>query len=221
MVHDGGKWLCGLQEVHKLRSHSSIIEPVYYGAGRAHYDDADTRAPCIVYSMGSNNEFSFERRVRKIAPGCEIHTFDPTVKETGDGKATYDRYHGDFGFGGTDGVTNTIGTRQFPIKSIATIMSELKHSHVDYLKVDVEGFEWEFLSKVDWSVTKVGQILVELHPQLGRGGRALTAKDVDIVFTKLEKAGYRLISLEPVTYRNWGQVELVFIRKDWQPSGNW
>jgi hypothetical protein len=36
-------------------------------------------------------------------------------------------------------------------------------------KVDVESFEWDlFLSTVDWSSTKVGQLLIEFHPQLGR-----------------------------------------------------
>jgi hypothetical protein len=206
-VHDGGKWLCGLQEVHKMRSASGTR----YGIAESHYD-----LPCIVYSMGSNNEFSFERRVRTIAPGCEIHTFDPTVKETGDGEDAYDIYHGDFGFGGKDAEGG-----KFPVKSIATIMKEMKHTHVDYLKADVEGYEWEFLSTVDWSTTKVGQILIEFHPQLGRGGVEPTAKDIDAVFTKLEEAGYRLISLEPVTKNNFGQVELVFMHKDWEPSGNW
>lgn len=107
------------------------------------------------------------------------------------------------------------------MKSIATIMEELKHTHVDYLKVDVEGYEWEFLSTVDWGTTKVGQILIEFHPQFRRGGVEPTAKDMDAIFTKLEDAGYYIISLEPVTYTNFGQVELVFMHKDWQPSGSW
>ena len=38
-----------------------------YGIAK-HYDDT-----CIVYSMGSRNKFDFERRVRTLAPGCEIH----------------------------------------------------------------------------------------------------------------------------------------------------
>jgi hypothetical protein len=35
---------------------------------------------CLVYSFGSNNDFSFENAVTaEISAGCEIHTFDPTV----------------------------------------------------------------------------------------------------------------------------------------------
>ena len=218
--HDGGKWLCGLREVHaerrQQRSESagettSNADGYHYGVGR-HYD----KQPCIVYSMGSNDDFSFEERVREEAPGCEIHTFDPTIGETGRGKPFYDSYHGDYGFGGRDTAKGE--GQAFPVKSINTIMRELDHIHVDYLKIDVEGYEWEFFDAVDWSVTKVGQLLVEVHPFAKYG---VDAKKLDAIFTKLEMAGFRLISLEPVTYTNFGQVEHVFIHKDWRPDGKW
>jgi hypothetical protein len=32
-------------------------------------------------------------------------------------------------------------------------MKELNHTHVDYLKIDVEGFEWIFCSTVNWNCT--------------------------------------------------------------------
>jgi hypothetical protein len=210
--HDGGKWLCGLNEVHDLRR-KTITADDNYGANKKHYDDK----PCIVYSMGSNNEFSFEEQVRMVAPGCEIHTFDPTVKETGKGENIYDQYHESYGFGG---INSNEGP--FPVKSIETITKELNHTHVDYLKVDVEGFEWTFFDAVDWTKTKVGQLLVEVHPQLGRSdGKEPTAKQLNEIFTKLENAGFYLMSLEPVTYQHFGQVEAVFMHKDWRPDGNW
>jgi FkbM family methyltransferase len=202
-IHDGGKWLCGLQEVHTLRSERGKT----YGVHQLYNDTTK----CIVYSMGSNNEFSFERRIRTVAPGCEVHTFDPTVVESGDGKDAYDTYHGDYGFGGKDATKGL----SFPIKSIATIMNELKHTHVDYLKVDVEGYEWNFLSEVEWGSTRVGHILIELHPALGLDRKKLTALDLDTIFTRLEDAGFYLISLEPVTRSDYRQVELVFLHKNW------
>jgi hypothetical protein len=91
--HDGGKWLCGLNEVHDLRRETTTAD-YDYGAKKKHYDSK----PCIVYSMGSNNDFSFEEQVRMVAPGCEIHTFDPTIKETGKGKNIYDQYHDSYGY---------------------------------------------------------------------------------------------------------------------------
>lgn len=206
VLHDGGKWICGLQETHALRS----LPGRRYGVSK-HYEKS-----CIVYSMGSANKFHFEQRVRSIAPGCEIHTFDPTGAETGDGKAYYDTYHGDYGFGGADSSTKY----RFPVKSLGTIVKELGHSHVDYLKIDVEGFEWEFFDAVDWAELNVGQILIELHPGLRRVvSKDPTAKEMNEIFNKLENAGFYLISLEPVTYTNFGQVEAVFLHKDWRPGG--
>ena len=35
--------------------------------------------PCLIYSVGSNNDFSFEVAAHGMYPQCEIHTFDPTV----------------------------------------------------------------------------------------------------------------------------------------------
>jgi hypothetical protein len=196
--------------VHDLRR-KALSAGDDYGANKKHYDDK----PCIVYSMGSNNDFSFEEQVRMVAPGCEIHTFDPTIKETGKGKNIYDQYHDSYGFGGIDSDEG-----RFAVKSIGTITKELKHTHVDFLKVDVEGYEWTFLDAVDWRQTKVGQLLVEIHPAKGRT-KEPTAKELNTIFNKLENAGFYLISIEPVTYSNFGQVEAVFMHKNWSPDGNW
>jgi hypothetical protein len=207
--HDGGKWLCGAQELHQSRRRPSAE----YGVGQ-HYNRNNS---CIVYSMGSCNQFDFEERVRHIAPGCEIHTFDPTFAESGIGKPFYDAYHGDYGFGGIDNTEE-----RFPVKSLPTIMKELGHKHVDYLKIDVEGYEWPFLDAVDWSVVRIGNLLMELHPSPD-GKKFLgvnpTAKEMNDIFDKLEQAGFYEISLEPVTFTNFGQVEIVFIHKDWRPEG--
>lgn len=59
--HDGGKWICGLQEL-----------------GRA--PRAQRKGGCVVYSIGSNNQFAFEKQVHHVAKSCDIHTFDPTVR---------------------------------------------------------------------------------------------------------------------------------------------
>ena len=42
-----------------------------------------SRENCLVYSIGSFNEFSFENSIfQKILDSCEIHTFGSTVGET-------------------------------------------------------------------------------------------------------------------------------------------
>jgi hypothetical protein len=50
---DGGKWVC---DPHRITA----------------------KKDCLIYSVGSNNDFSFEEHVKKdIGEHCEIHTFDP------------------------------------------------------------------------------------------------------------------------------------------------
>jgi hypothetical protein len=55
---DGGKWVCDTHRILKKPTKS-----------------------CLVYSVGSKNEFSFwKSSVKAISPDCEIHTIDPTVE---------------------------------------------------------------------------------------------------------------------------------------------
>ena len=35
---------------------------------------------CLLYSIGSNNEIGFEKSIKEFV-GCEIHTFDPTLRQ--------------------------------------------------------------------------------------------------------------------------------------------
>ena len=50
---DGGKWICGVHSIEQ---------------------------PCLVYSIGSDNDFRFEKSIKGLT-GCEVHTFDPTLSE--------------------------------------------------------------------------------------------------------------------------------------------
>ena len=51
---EGGKFVCGAE---------SVLRP---------------RKRCLVYSIGSGDDWSFEQALKSIAPNCEIHTFDHT-----------------------------------------------------------------------------------------------------------------------------------------------
>merc|ERR1719343_935221 len=54
---EGGKWVCDPYRI---------------------ADAAKSGEPCLVYSVGSRGEFSFEEAVQKrISPSCEVHVFDP------------------------------------------------------------------------------------------------------------------------------------------------
>ena len=57
---DGGKWLCGLNLV-----------PQH----------------CVVYSLGSNYDASFEQYIQKhVRKPCKVHIYDPTLRVQGDSK---------------------------------------------------------------------------------------------------------------------------------------
>ena len=196
LVKDGGKWICGLQELATQR----------------------VAAPCIVYSFGCGGNYDFEKRVHELAPTCVIHTFDPTWKA--DAKTPpFVSFHDDFGLGAVDGVSDsgTNGNGLFTTFTLPSIMSNLVHSTVDILKVDIEGFEWSFIKSVDWASVKVGQLSIEFHPDnLGGPKRA---DDFQTYFAALERGGLYTASVEPVTSSNFGQSEYVFLHRDWSPSG--
>lgn len=117
---DGGKWVCAWHH---------IANKIENGQG------------CLVYSIGSNSETSFENSVLSKLPGCEVHTFDHTVSE---------------GFRPTPGITfHRTGLAAADddarnLSTLPTIRRRLGHAHreIDILKIDIEGNEYDFLRNV-------------------------------------------------------------------------
>ena len=46
--------------------------------------------PCVIYSVGSYGDTSFEKAVHKELPQCQIHTFDHTLTPSNTKKASRD-----------------------------------------------------------------------------------------------------------------------------------
>lgn len=95
--------------------------------------------PCLVYSVGSNNDFSFEIGVHERYPDCEIHTFDPTV---------WNPQNPDF-------VTF----------HRSTVPQSPPEGGIFMLKMDCEGCEYTDLLGL---APAAEQIFVEVHPCLTR-----------------------------------------------------
>lgn len=133
VMGDGGKWVCDPHRIAKQKSR------------------------CLVYSIGSNNDFSFEASVlQDIDRDCEIHTFDmgdyaTRASETG---VAYHQY----GLGGVDDPVQSI-------KSLKTIVRELGHEGrtIDIFKIDCEGCELESASTWFNANVTLRQIQVEIH----------------------------------------------------------
>jgi len=206
--HDGGKWLCGLQEE---AAAAAAAAPGMRGGG--------THQSCVIYSFGSNNEFSFEERVHALVPHCEVHTFDPTSSPppAGSPAAQFVQFHGEAGLAGAAEAASA--ERSFAVQTLAGLQAALGHRALLVLKIDIEGSEWGVIAKTDWRAVRAAQISFELHPQLG-GGPA-TVGEADTYFERLENSGYYLASIEPVTYTNFGQVEVVFLHRDFVPGEPW
>ena len=129
---EGGKWVCDLFQL-------------------------KARPDCLVYSAGSNGEFSFEIELKKVMPHCEIHTFDKD----------YHPYPKDVCIFHTMKLGNSI--QEAVIKNWTTLLQELNHTNriVDILKMDIEGDEYIFFPSIFDSTNRIlpKQILIELHPQ--------------------------------------------------------
>lgn len=139
-------------------------------------------APCVIYSMGGNNQWQFELDLLDVTP-CEIHTFDCTGPISRFEKPDNDRLHfhhvciGAQNMDAPD-LTPEQKRRKGPKEvqgefwTLEKAQQILQHSKIDLLKLDVEGWEWPLFEswptlQDDKSSTTVlpMQILVEIHYQ--------------------------------------------------------
>lgn len=97
-VDDGGKWLCALSQLPER---------------------------CVIYSLGSNNDFGFEEAMLRYTD-CETHTFDCTSEPPAQPLSPRAHFHR---------VCIGADSKDGRFKSLATIMTELKHESVSLLKV--------------------------------------------------------------------------------------
>eukprot|EP00565_Helicotheca_tamesis_P001191 CAMPEP_0185725932 /NCGR_PEP_ID=MMETSP1171-20130828/2057_1 /TAXON_ID=374046 /ORGANISM="Helicotheca tamensis, Strain CCMP826" /LENGTH=339 /DNA_ID=CAMNT_0028394177 /DNA_START=167 /DNA_END=1186 /DNA_ORIENTATION=- len=140
---DGGKWICDPYRIIQKKNNSNNMMG---GEG----EDG-----CLVYSIGSNNDFSFENFVySEISQDCEIHTFDPGNYSKGAEKAgvNYHQYY----VGLDEGESS---------KSMKTIVEELGHQGrtIDIFKIDCEGCEWVTAEHWFDAPVFIRQIQVEVH----------------------------------------------------------
>lgn len=127
---DGGKWVCGPLVV----------------------DDT-----CVIFSLGSNNQFDFEQAIKTHTQGkCKIFTFDCTGNWSDPSTTFYPWCLASSDFV-KDGRT---------YKRLGNIMKELNVAKISYLKMDIEGYEWQVFDELlDDSVRSISpqQISFELH----------------------------------------------------------
>eukprot|EP00928_Gymnodinium_smaydae_P052565 TRINITY_DN3656_c0_g1_i2.p1 TRINITY_DN3656_c0_g1~~TRINITY_DN3656_c0_g1_i2.p1 ORF type:complete len:349 (+),score=30.59 TRINITY_DN3656_c0_g1_i2:68-1114(+) len=174
---EGGKWVCDPYKI----TH-----------------EAEQGNGCLVYSVGSNGDFSFEKSVHdEISPSCEIHTIDMNDwrKYTTTPPPSYVSYH-----------QYTVGPE--PDTPVSTIIRDLGHANrtIDMFKIDCEGCEWSTFQSWFGEGVNIRQIQVELHGENNcTGAHAF----FDFLFSK----GYVVFSKEPNTLGSGGDcVEYSFLK---------
>eukprot|EP00928_Gymnodinium_smaydae_P041689 TRINITY_DN28177_c1_g1_i1.p1 TRINITY_DN28177_c1_g1~~TRINITY_DN28177_c1_g1_i1.p1 ORF type:complete len:345 (+),score=45.07 TRINITY_DN28177_c1_g1_i1:51-1037(+) len=174
---DGGKWIC---DPYKIKH------------------QAEQGSGCLVYSIGSNGDFSFEKGVHEsISDQCEIHTIDmhDWNHYTKTSPPPYVNYH-----------VYTVGPE--PNAPVSTIVKDLGHTgrKIDVFKIDCEGCEWNTYKSWFGEGVYIRQIQVELHGTDGNKG----AFDF---FNFLFDMGYVVFGKEPNTVGCGGKcIEYAFLK---------
>ena len=142
-------------------------------------DPQSLKTGTVVYAFGAGTEISFDTEMAGLY-GCEVHCFDPGPSVERNfaqcrpgqplGKGTFS-FHalglGPVSLDPEKADDLVIEDQKCKVKRLGEIAAELKHSHVDILKIDIEGGEMAALTEILTSGTLkslgVKQLLVEFH----------------------------------------------------------
>lgn len=168
------------------------------------------KPPCIVYSIGGNNQWQFEEDVLEKT-NCIVHTFDCT----GPRERFTPPLHPKLNFHHICLVSDETEMHDAIMEgkrwTLASMQKNLGHNQIDLLKLDVEGFEWDVLQS--WLALSISpepfalpmQILMELHYRTQMKQLAPTAdedfksvSDVVVLSSLLKTLGY----FSAINYRN-------------------
>lgn len=168
----------------------------------------------IVYSVGIGKDMSFDFSLNQKF-GCKVFCFDPTpesidwFKKQKRGK---DFMFSDYGISDQAGnmsfhlpknedhvsgsiLRNSLVSEQRVIqvkmKTLRDAMEEHGHSHIDVLKIDIEGAEYDVVADLLQSSIQVRQILVEIHDRLFDRGYLKSQRMIG----QLRKAGFELFGI--------------------------
>lgn len=182
------------------------------------------RSPrCVVYSIGSWQEMTFERGVKAVRPDCEVHVIDHPLFQVPHAQAkkanvTLHPYwisdqqgsewvtvtcYPPFAFCG--GPPKRI---QVTYITLVELMRRNGHDHIDVLKMDAEGAEYRVLNALPGSVLeRIGAVNIEVH------GWQRTAEAI----APLENAGFRIFHAEE-NFRRVGMFEYALVKNTWHPD---
>lgn len=192
-----------------------IVEKERFGSDYGGWDIVATEldSNSVVYSIGVGEDASFDIALINRWD-LTVHAFDPTpksiewVRRQGFSKNFVMHNYGIAAFDGDvsfnppenpDHVSHTILDRpatnaksiSVPVKRISTTMRELGHDHIDVIKMDIEGAEYDVIEDLGKSNIRPGQILIEFHHRFPGIGIKKTRESI----SKIRSMGYLLFSI--------------------------
>jgi FkbM family methyltransferase len=183
-----------------------------YGGTNAHPDILNKNS--IVYSFGIGEDISFDKAIIENH-GCYVFAFDPTPKSIAwikDQKLPPNFTFFEYGIASETGYVNfnlpknskhvsgsIIGHQNVDknnsvsvlMKCLSDIIAELGHDHIDVLKIDIEGYEYDVINNILSSSAEIDQILIELHERFFVDGKEKTAK----LLKSMKENGYALFAV--------------------------
>lgn len=190
----------------------------HHGGWMVHPDTLNEQS--IVYSFGVGSNIAWDLAMIERF-GCTVHAFDPTPLSVEwvraqnppekfvfhdfgvarfDGNMTFypPRRRDSFNFSSIERGPNfdERDLIRVPVRRVSTIMRELGHDHIDVLKMDIEGGEYDVLEDIVESRLKVGQILVEFHHNF----RSVSLSRTVAAVRALNDRGYRIFHLSDRSY---------------------
>ncbi len=164
----------------------------------------------VIYSFGVGNDISFDLGLINHID-AQIYAFDPTPKSI-DWVATQNlpkqfilnpvglaNFNGKAKFHppkNPNHISATILDREdtkdeaykVEVRTLKSIMLELGHNHIDLLKMDIEGAEYEVIDNIIKEGIMPSQILIEFHHRFKNVGPKKTVEAVKA----LRKVGYKV-----------------------------
>ncbi|XP_041358400.1 methyltransferase-like protein 24 [Gigantopelta aegis] len=123
----------------------------------------ELKKPCLVYSFGINNDWSFDDAVSRNI-GCEIHAFDPSMNVNDHFRQPSIYFHAT-GLDGSDAKSQNHPT--WKMGRLQTIIKKLGHTNstIDLIKIDIEESEWSAFPDMvlSNSLNRVKQFCFEIH----------------------------------------------------------
>jgi len=179
----------------------------------------------VVYSFGIGQDISFDNSIINKY-NCSVYGFDPTPKSIewiSIQKELSNFHFYPYGIAAQSGEVefflpknsnyvsgsilqnrnvNLRESIKVPMHTLSDITKKLGHSHIDILKMDIEGAEYNVLPSILESGIMVKQILVEFHHRMMRGG----AKRTNNAIRLLRHRGYEIFAVSE------GAEEVSFIK---------